>query len=267
MPNTSVRAAAEGMPNVNRRNALALAGSGIVAALATVAAPTRAVACTEAPVTRVNRLAFELSGAMDDWMADLGVDGVPDRWKAHIYPASQSTYPVGFEHLGRPVTGTSKVAQLEAAFQAEWQRHLDMLPEHDAAEQIYFEERSKLVKPVMKETTQEEIEAIRRLTIGEMRDFKSFGSAAREYAEAQRAYNKAEWLVRRRTGFTKIDRAFARQLDRAQAAANRLMRCPAQSFADIEAKARVHRVWQFEGDDINHIMADIARIAGRGGVA
>jgi hypothetical protein len=49
------------------------------------------------------------------------------------------------------------------------------------------------------------------------------------------------------------------------AAANRVIRCPAQSFSDIAAKARVHRVWEFDGDDINHIMADIARVAGKGG--
>lgn len=267
MPNTSVRAAAEGMPNIDRRNALALAGSGVAAALATMALPARAVAAAEeAPVTRVNRLAFELSGAMDDWMADLGVDGVPDLWKAHVYPASQSAHPVGFEHLGRGAGG-SKVAELEAAFHAEWQKHREMLPEHNAAEIAYFTEREKLERPVLRETSPEEIEAIRRLTIGELRDFKSFGNAADEYAEALRAYAKADALARRRTGFAKIDRAFVRQLDRAYAAANRLARCPAQSFSDIAAKARVHRVWEFDGDDINYIMADIARVARGGGVA
>lgn len=265
MSNTSVRAPAEGMPNVNRRNALALAGSGVAAALATLALPTRAVAAAEeAPVTRVNRLAFELSGAMDDWMADLGVDGVPDLWKAHVYPASQSAYPVGFEHLGRGAGG-SKVAELETAFHAEWQKHREMLPEHNAAEKLYFKERSKLVKPVMRETTQEEIDAVSKLTIGELREWKSPTSATRGYNDALRAYNKAEWEVRRRTGYTKIDRAFMRQLDRAHAAANGVLRCPAQSFGDIAAKARVHRVWEFDGDDINYIMADIARVAGKGG--
>ena len=37
MPNTPVRAAAEGMPAFNRRKALTLTGSGVAAALATMA--------------------------------------------------------------------------------------------------------------------------------------------------------------------------------------------------------------------------------------
>lgn len=204
MPNTSVRAAAEGMPNIDRRRLLNLSGAGLaLAATAMIAKPA-------------------------------------------------------------PAATISKVAELEAAFHTEWQKHREMLPEHNAAEIAYFAEREKLVRPVMRKTSPEEIEAIRRLTIGELRDFKSFGNAADEYAEAIRTYAKADGLARRRTGFAKMDRAFVRQLDRAYAAANRLVRCPAQSFGDIAAKARVHRVWEFEGDDINYIMADIARVARKG---
>jgi len=58
---------------------------------------------SELPVTKVNRLAFELSHAMVDWCGDLS-DGAgrPDLWKAHIFPASMTKWPVSFEHVGPP---------------------------------------------------------------------------------------------------------------------------------------------------------------------
>ncbi|TGR13192.1 hypothetical protein EN833_08470 [Mesorhizobium sp. M4B.F.Ca.ET.190.01.1.1] len=51
MPNTPVRAAAEGVPNVNRRSALAASGVGLVAALLG-AAPSKA-----APAPVASRMA------------------------------------------------------------------------------------------------------------------------------------------------------------------------------------------------------------------
>lgn len=205
MPNTHVRAAAEGMPEINRRRLLNLTGAGLAFA-ATAMATTLSVA---AP--------------------------------------------------------TSQVAQLEAAFHADWGKLRAMEPEHNAAERLYFDERAKLVRPVRRETTQEEIEAFRKLTVAELRDWKS--PDAGEYDEALRAYNKAEWTIRRRTGFTKIDRAYQRQLARANKAANRVLFSPAETLEDLAAKVRVHRVWEFDGADFEYIMADIARVAGKGGVA
>lgn len=305
MPNTPVRAAAEGMPSypqkrrwivffrklpmpwhsragtepaepskpvesfmnqhVNRRAlgpaAAAFASISIVPAQAFAAQQEYAVA-------RVNRLACELAGAMDEWMADLAIDGVPDLWKAHIYPASHTNHPVAFEHLGAagedmaPQKPLSKVAELESVFQAEWQKHRDMLPTHDAAERRYFEERAELTRPVKREPTREEIDALRKMTVDELRH-ANLGASTSEYDEAIRNYNKAEAAARRRSGFTKIDREFQRQMDRVSKIANRLLRCPARSLDDLAIKARVNRVWEIEGDDIGYIMADIARVARR----
>lgn len=56
---------------------------------------------TLAPVARVNRLAFELARAMDDWMIDLGHEGRPDLWQAQVLPAGFTTWPVAFRHIGR----------------------------------------------------------------------------------------------------------------------------------------------------------------------
>lgn len=165
-----------------------------------------------------------------------------------------------------PAALVSKMAELEAAFQAEWSKLRAMEPEHGAAERRYFDECAKLVKPVRRERTQEEIEAFSNLTIAELRDWKS--PDAGEYDEASRVYNKADWTIRRRTGFTKIDRGYERQLGRTNKAADRVMFSAAETLDDLAAKTRVHRVWEFDGhDNFEYIMADIARIVGKGGAS
>lgn len=88
MPNTAVRAAAEGSPvetTISRRTALRglLALPAAAAPIAIMATPSEAA---EYPVDKVNRLAEELSLAMDEWCADIG--GI---WRAHILPASYTT--------------------------------------------------------------------------------------------------------------------------------------------------------------------------------
>lgn len=114
MSDASVRAAAEGMPIINRRKmlvGLAAASTATAAIPAAGAAPAR-----EYPVQRVNRLASDLSQAMDDWMLDLGWDGVPDRWRAVIYPSKDPTpySKISFEHLPSSETPSDRVARLEA---------------------------------------------------------------------------------------------------------------------------------------------------------
>ncbi|WP_143748325.1 hypothetical protein [Mesorhizobium carmichaelinearum] len=207
MPNTTVRAAAEGMPDVNRRRLL----------LGLAAASTAAVALAVAP---------------------------------HAHATSDQP--------------SSKLPGLEAAFYLEWNKLRAMEPDHAAAERRYFEERAKLVKPVMREHTAAELEAWRKITVAEMPEWRFPGRL--EFDEAIRAYNKAEWAIRRRTGFTKIDRAYQGQHGRVSAAADRVIRCRAHTFEDLAAKARVHRVWEFDGSDLDWVMGDIARIARKGGL-
>ncbi|TGT46838.1 hypothetical protein EN812_05725 [Mesorhizobium sp. M4B.F.Ca.ET.169.01.1.1] len=208
MPNTSVWAAAEGMPAINRRAALAITGSGFAAAL-------------------------------------LGVT---------VTPAKAS-----------PAPPASKLPGLEAAFRLEWHKLQAMEPEHTAAERRYFEERAQLVKPVMRENTAAEVEAVRKLTVAELGEWRHPGRL--EFDEAIRTYNKAESAIRRRTGFTKIDRAYQCQHSRVSTAADRVIRCPAQTFEDIATKARVHKAWEFDCSDLECVMKDIARIARRGGLS
>ncbi|SMH36037.1 hypothetical protein [Mesorhizobium australicum] len=74
-------------------------GAAAGAALSTVPLAASSAQAAEEPVQRVNRLAKELSHAMDDWMADLGRDGVPDLWQAHIWPASVHEHAIWFEHV------------------------------------------------------------------------------------------------------------------------------------------------------------------------
>lgn len=51
MPNTSVRAAAEGMPTLNRRTALAVTSAGIVSAITVLSTPAKAVPAEASPVS------------------------------------------------------------------------------------------------------------------------------------------------------------------------------------------------------------------------
>ncbi|MBZ9926767.1 hypothetical protein [Mesorhizobium sp. BR1-1-4] len=163
---------------------------------------------------------------------------------------------------------TSKLPALEAAFFAEWNKLRALEPEHGAAERRYFDERVKLQKPVLRERTREEIEAVRNMTVAELGDMSRSlpgAMAALEFDDALRTYNRAEWKVRCSTGFTRVNRAYQRQHARATAAANRVIRSPAHSFDDLAAKARVHKTWEYADEaDIGYIMADIARMAKKG---
>lgn len=263
MPNTPVRAAAEGMPTLSRRTALAMTSAGLVSAITVLSRPAKAApaATVEAPVTRVNKLAKELSSAMDEWMVDLGVDGVPDRWKAHIYPASQHSHPVMFEHLD---TASAAVAELEAAFHAEWKTLRAMEPGLNAAEARYYELRGW--PPKLGEMTDEEVDRLRRTPVADLVKLPP-SRANVEHTEAMRAYEKAERAAARKTGYGKLDKAYGAASKRCEEKAQALLRHPVWTLDELAAKVRVHRVWEYDGQDFEFIMNDIARIAGMGGDA
>jgi hypothetical protein len=114
MPNT-VPAAAEGLPAINRRSALSVAGSSIVAALAGVAAstmpaPALPLAEPENVHVKVRRLSRELAMALDDWQADMG----GEQWVAHVYAFSSRAYPVAFENV-TAMTSAREAAAIAAA--------------------------------------------------------------------------------------------------------------------------------------------------------
>ncbi|WP_156388954.1 hypothetical protein [Mesorhizobium sp. Root695] len=203
MPNTSIRAAAEGLANVNRRRLLNLTGAGL--ALAATAMATK-------------------------------------------------------PSVAAP---TSRVADLEAAFHAEWAALRAMEPDLNAAELRYMQIKGR--RPVLGEMTPEENERLRKTAVADLSKLPP-SRASVEHVEAMRAYTKADAAARRKSGFGKLDRAYAEATHRTGDAANALLRYPAATLDDLAAKVRVHRVWEYDGEDFNFIMNDIARVAGNGGV-
>ena len=103
MPNT-VPAAAEGLPAINRRKALTVTGSGLIAALTGLAAstmPAPAIPVSiddEAGLAKIRRLARELSIAMNDWTAAVG-----EGWHVAIWPAAEREHAVSFVQGAAPI--------------------------------------------------------------------------------------------------------------------------------------------------------------------
>ncbi|WP_155922488.1 hypothetical protein [Mesorhizobium sp. L103C131B0] len=158
----------------------------------------------------------------------------------------------------------SEVATFEATFHAEWRKLQEMEPVLSAAERRYNEQSAKLERPVMPEKTEAEIAAFRQMTLAEISAMPLDSTAHREHEKAMAAYKKADASISRKSGFRKIERAYLHQLDLTCDAATRLLRCPAQTFGDLAAKARVHQVWGYaNSEDIEYVMADISRIAGK----
>ncbi|KQU91350.1 hypothetical protein ASD12_26775 [Mesorhizobium sp. Root102] len=158
---------------------------------------------------------------------------------------------------------TSRVAELEAAFHAEWAALRAMEPDLNAAELRYMQIKGR--RPVLGEMTPEENERLRKTAGADLSKLPP-SRASVEHVEAMRAYTKADAAARRKSGFGKLDRAYAEATHRTGDAANALLRYPAATLDDLAAKVRVHRVWEYDGEDFNFIMNDIARVAGNGGV-
>jgi hypothetical protein len=117
-------------------------------------------------------------------------------------------------------------------------------------------------RPVIGEMTPEEVERLRQTAVADLSKLPP-SRASVEHAAAMGAYCKADAAARRKTGFGKLDREYSKQIDRTANAANELLRYPAKTLADLAAKERAYRTWQFDGPDFNYIMDDIARIAVR----
>ncbi|BCH22099.1 hypothetical protein [Mesorhizobium sp. L-8-3] len=101
MTRNSVRAAAEGLPEINRRKALT-AAAGAVAALSgckPIVAPAMASAepADELPYDKVRRIAKDLAYALKDWNNEIGGPG--SYWVARIYPVGRARHPVCFESI------------------------------------------------------------------------------------------------------------------------------------------------------------------------
>ena len=132
------------MEKISRRSAL-VAASAAASAGVLPSHPAQATV-SELPVTRVNRLARELAEAMDAWMNDLGIDGKPDLWKAHIYPASFTKYPICFEHLNSDGSGSYPASPIERLY-AKWRAVRDgpnLQHETDAESEASYAEYRRL---------------------------------------------------------------------------------------------------------------------------
>ncbi|MGB3418745.1 MAG: hypothetical protein WBA36_18885 [Mesorhizobium sp.] len=95
MPNP-VQAAAEGLPKITRRAALAVAGAGLTTALTGVDVSV-ATPAPEHPWDKARRLAGELSEVLAE--GNGGFDGPSGKWSAQVYPSGHSDYPVGFMNI------------------------------------------------------------------------------------------------------------------------------------------------------------------------
>ncbi|WIJ26583.1 hypothetical protein [Devosia sp. RR2S18] len=127
-------------PGITRR-ALLAASPAIVAIAATPAVADRldneeASPKEEYAVQRVNRLAQELSEAMDEWMVDIGFDGEPGLWKAHIYPSKDSGCPVSFEQVGRY---RDPIIDAIRAYEAGMRDYRDNAPDDEEGAAAYVE--------------------------------------------------------------------------------------------------------------------------------
>lgn len=330
MPNTAVRAAAEGMPKVNHRTALAvtpineeetmmtispgfpqlrrLFGSFNRRDSATINEQARPVTIEVGSsimnqhvnrrhlVTSTAALTASICGgsvvgvlAGEEPVGDLGVAEQLLQLAAQFRDAAKAIDPtITGAWLGQAVPVQSdeegvlnsvylerkhdpfvrkaappvpsQVAILEAAFHAEWKKLRALEPALNAAEQRYFDIKGR--RPVMGEMTAEEVERIRRTAVADLAELPP-SRASVEHTEAMRAYNKADAAARRKTGYGRLDREYSKQTHRTGNAANALLRYPAKTLADLAAKERVHRTWEFDGQDFNCIMDDIARLASK----
>ena len=118
--------------------------------------PAVAVA-TETPapepvVTKVYRLAEELSLAMDDWMAEMSSHGAQAHWQAIIEPASYTPSPVVFLNVY-----ARRPSKVETAMQhwrecqreatrtlAEWKATAGGLPQDDPKHAVYWAAKEAL---------------------------------------------------------------------------------------------------------------------------
>lgn len=85
--------------NISRR--LVLKGIASTPSLAAVEGAAAALPdpMAEHPMTRVDRLAWALAEAMDDWMDKISHPGLPrQEWVAVVHPSSTSNFPIAFSN-------------------------------------------------------------------------------------------------------------------------------------------------------------------------
>ncbi|QND58215.1 hypothetical protein [Mesorhizobium huakuii] len=175
--------------------------------------------------------------------------------KAHAEPTANAK--------GRPAVDP-KLRKLEAAFNAEWRRYEQLEAAHTAAEEALFV--AKPPKPDHVEAPAELYERFRTLRMDQMNTGNPIYAALDEYQEMNKT-RLDQWeaeceAVKGRPEFEEPFRAFRQQLKRNDEAADRVLRYPARSVAEVQVKMRVHRKNCFEEDQLVDALArDIARIA------
>ncbi|RWB27529.1 hypothetical protein [Mesorhizobium sp.] len=245
MPNITVRAAAEGMPNYPRN-------------------PHR--------LAFVRKLLMRWSSRVEN--APVFQSSVQESFmNQHVSPAFVETAAyasaaaAGVLAISTTAAGAaSRLGELEAAFNDELAKWEAMSPEHNSAELRFMDALRKVPRPVKPEMTPAEVEAMRQMTLAEIGS-RSTSVADIEYAEARKVYERAESAARRRTGFATIDRAYERQMWRTSDAAKAVMSAEASNIEDLAVKARVYQAWQKGAyEDLDDIMGEILRVARRGAV-
>jgi hypothetical protein len=122
----------------------------VLAGTAAAAISTPSIAApeieSETAVTRVNRLAWELAHAMDDWLSALGDE--PGSWKANVWSASFTDFAVNFEH----VTATRELSlpspRLKVAIEAHRATHQALEDACEPTDKVAMEAKGKRVTKV-----------------------------------------------------------------------------------------------------------------------
>ncbi|MER9018892.1 hypothetical protein [Mesorhizobium sp. M0898] len=176
--------------------------------------------------------------------------------------AYASTAMAGVLATSTTVMGAvSRLGELEATFNEELATWTAQAAAHSEAEKRFMEARAKLPKPVKADMTPAEVEAMRRMTLAEIVS-RPASAADTEYAEAQKVYERAEAAAQRRSGFAKIDRAYERQMWRTSDAAKAVMSAEASNIEDLAVKARVYQAWHHgASEELDDIMGEILRVA------
>lgn len=172
--------------------------------------------------------------------------------------------PAGNASVAAVATVDPKLRKLEAAFNAEYKKYLAVEPAHTAAERGCF--RAKPPRPEEIKIPDELYERFRNLRLIEMTKDNPVYAAIDQYHETNRMRIE-QWeaecaAVASRPEFIEPTEVFRRQLTSCDLAADRVLRFPARSLADIQVKTRIHRKWFFEEEEVlDVIIADIARVA------
>ncbi len=261
MPNTPVRAAAEGMPEISRRYFLTNTVA-VGAAAATVALPVvaEAAAPAEHAVIRVNHLAKELSVAMGDWMEDMDREsrGGYSHWVAIVHPANLIENPVSFRNSA-DAHPDAELFRLVAKFEeadAEMKRLGDIFDQH---ERIYYDGKPKQPKW---EDFDDQPKWTDETTLLEIKTFTS-DKRLSAFDQARAKWERADRRFRKSCGYDAAEKPYRASVSTAGDIVHEILQTPAHTPQGMLMKIRLANEWGETDECLEHLVTDIRRMVGR----